>query len=119
MVLLNSDQFGQVPGEVDVQALSNRKPIGHKLERNDVEQTLKELMSVRNLNLVGLLARELHVVLVADDNGTSLASDDLLIGVERFGEDGVTGEDHDDREVLIDKSKDTMLQFTRHDSFTV
>jgi hypothetical protein len=119
LFLLNSNRLGQVPGEVDVQALSNSNPVGHELERNDIEQTLEKLVSVRDLNLVGLLAGELHVVLVADDNGTSLASDDLLVGVERFGENRVTGEDHDNGEVLIDKSKDTVLQFTRHDSLAV
>jgi hypothetical protein len=80
--LLDSDRLGQVPGEVDVEALSNGEPVGHELERDDVEQTLEELVGVRNLDFVGLLARELLVVLVADDDGTALASNDLLVGVE-------------------------------------
>ena len=49
-------------------------------------------MGVRDLDLVGLLAGELLVVLVADDDGATLAGDDLLVGVEGLGEDGVTGE---------------------------
>lgn len=76
-------------------------------------------MGVRNLDLVGLLARELLVVLVADDDGATLTGDDLLVGVERLGEDGVTGEDHDDGEVLVDESEDTVLQLTGHDGLAV
>ena len=76
-------------------------------------------MGVRNLDLVGLLAGELLVVLVADDDGATLAGDDLLVGVEGLGEDGVTGEDHDDGKVLVDESEDTVLQLTGHDGLAV
>ena len=117
--LLDSDRLGQVPGEVDVQALSNGEPVGHELERDDVEQTLEELVGVRNLDLVGLLAGELLVVLVADDDGATLAGDDLLVGVEGLGEDGVASEDHDDGQVLVDEGEDTVLQLARHDGLAV
>ena len=76
-------------------------------------------MGVRDLDLVGLLAGELLVVLVADDDRATLAGDDLLVGVEGLGEDGVTGEDHDDGEVLVDESEDTVLQLTGHDGLAV
>lgn len=43
----------------------------------------------------------------------------LLVGVQRFGEEVVTRENHDDRKVLIHESKNTVLQFARHDGFAV
>jgi hypothetical protein len=118
-LLLDSDRLGQVPREVDVQALSNGKPVGHELERDDVEQTLQEVVGVRDLDLVGLLARELLVVGVADDDGTALAGDDLLVGVEGLGEDGVASKDHDDGQVLVDEGEDTVLQLAGHDGLAV
>ena len=43
----------------------------------------------------------------------------MLVGVERLLEDVVTGEDHDDWQVLVNKSQHTVLQLTGHDSLTV
>jgi hypothetical protein len=43
----------------------------------------------------------------------------LLICIERFGEDVVSGQDHDDGKLLVDQSQHTVLQLTRHDSFAV
>ena len=43
----------------------------------------------------------------------------LLVSVERLGENGIAGKDHDNRKVLVNESKDTVLQFTGHDCFTV
>jgi len=80
--LLDSDTLGQVSGEVDVQALSNGQPVGHELKRNDVEQTLQNINGLGNLNLVGLVTRELAVALAANDNGAALASNDLLVSVQ-------------------------------------
>ena len=117
--LLDGNRLGQVPGEVNVQALSNGKPVGHELERDDVEQTLQKVVGVGDLDLVGLLAGELLVVGVADDDGAALASNDLLVGVEGLGEDGVASEDHDDGQVLVDEGEDTVLQLARHDGLAV
>ena len=76
-------------------------------------------MGVGDLDLVGLLAGELLVVGVADDDGAALASNDLLVGVEGLGEDGVASEDHDDGQVLVDEGEDTVLQLARHDGLAV
>ncbi|KAG9527140.1 isomerising glucosamine-fructose-6-phosphate aminotransferase, partial [Aureobasidium melanogenum] len=116
---VSSDTLGQVSGEVDVQTLSNSKPVGHELERNDVEQTLQDIDSLGYLNLVGLVARELGVVLAANDDRATLASNDLLVCVEGLGEEAVTGKDHDNRQRLIDQRKHTVLELTRHDSLAV
>lgn len=118
-ILLDSDRLGQVPGEIDVEALADREPVGHELQRNDVEETLEGINSLRDLDLLDLVGREFWVVLVADDDGVTLASDDLLVGVEGLGEDVVASQDHDDREVLVDQSEHAVLQFTRHDGLAV
>lgn len=117
--LLDSDGLGQVPREIDVKTLSNGQPVSHELQRDDVEETLEEVVGVGDLDLVGLLARELLVVGVADDDGAALAGDDLLVGVEGLGEDVIAGQDHDDRQVLVDEGEDTVLQLARHDGLAV
>jgi len=76
-------------------------------------------VGVGDLDLVGLLAGELLIVGVADDDGAALASDDLLVGVEGLGKDGVASEDHDDGQVLVDEGEDTVLQLAGHDSLAV
>lgn len=43
----------------------------------------------------------------------------LLVGVERLLEDLVTGEDHDNGEVLVNQGQNTVLQLTGHDSLAV
>lgn len=43
----------------------------------------------------------------------------MLVCVQGLGEEVVTGEDHDDRQVLVNKSQNTVLQLTRHDSLAV
>lgn len=118
-ILLHGDRLGQVTWEVDVHALSNSQPVGHELKRDDVEQTLEDINSVGNLDSVGLLARELVVASVANDDWAALSGNDLLVCVEGLGEDVVAGEDHDDGKVLIDESEHTMLQLTGHDGFAV
>lgn len=76
-------------------------------------------MGVRDLDLVRLLAGELLVVGVADDDGAALARDDLLVGVEGLGEDAVASEDHDDGQVLVDEREDAVLELAGHDGFAV
>lgn len=43
----------------------------------------------------------------------------MLVGVERLLEDLITGEDHDDGEVLINQGQNTVLQLTGHDGLAV
>lgn len=74
---------------------------------------------MRHLNAIRLVARELLVARVADDNRTALASNDLLVGVQGFGEDVVTREDHDDGKGLVDECEYAVLEFTGHDGFAV
>ena len=35
--LLDCDRFGQVPGEIDIEAFANSEPVGNELQRNDVQ----------------------------------------------------------------------------------
>jgi hypothetical protein len=117
--LLDSDRLGQVTGEVNVETLENSEPVGNELKRDDVEETLKNVDGLRDLDLLGLGRLKLLIVGVADDDGLTTASNDLLVGVQRLLEEVVTGEDHDDGKVLIDQGQDTVLQLTGHDSLTV
>ena len=89
------------------------------MQGDDVDETLENVDVLGHLDLVCLVGRELGVVLVADDDWSSATGNDLLVCVERLGEDVVTGKDHDDREVLVDQSQDTVLELARHDSLAV
>lgn len=117
--LLDGNRLGQVPREIDVQALTHGKPISHQLQRDHVDETLEAIDRARDLNPLCLVGRELGLTDVADDNGLALASDDLLVRVEGLGEDVVAGQDHDDWQVLIDEGENTMLEFAGHDGFAV
>jgi hypothetical protein len=119
LTLLDRDTLGQIPGEIDVQSLTDGQPVCHELQRNDVDQALKTVNLLGHFDLVRLGRREFGVALVADDDGTALASNHLLISIERLGENVVPGEDHDNREVLIDESEDTMFEFARHDGLAM
>jgi hypothetical protein len=118
-LLLDSNRLSKVTREVNVQALKDSQPVGNKLEGNDVENTLKAVDGLGDLNLLSLGGLELLVIRVADDNGLAAASNDLLIGVERLLEEIIASQDHDDGEVLVDKGKDTMLEFAGHNSLAV
>lgn len=43
----------------------------------------------------------------------------LLVGVERFGEDVVASEDHDDGKVFVHESQHAVFELARHDGFAV
>lgn len=117
--LLDGDRLGQVTREVNVETLENSEPVGNELERNDVEETLEDVNCLGDLDLLGLGSLELLIVGVADDDGLTTTSNNLLVGVEGLLEEVITGQDHDDGEVLIDQGQDTVLQLTRHDSLAV
>ena len=117
--LFDSDRLGKVTWEVDVQTFRNSEPVGHELKRDDVDQTLQAVDGLWNLDLVGLVTWELGVTGVADDDWPTLASNDLLVCVERLGEDVVAGKNHDNWQRLVDKGEDTVLELTRHDSLAV
>ena len=95
-----------------------------------------------------MLDGEFLVVFVADDDGAAAAGDDclqrqytclpgrgvlkkrgteegrekertLLVGVQRLGEDGVAGEDHDDGKVLVHERQHAVLELAGHDGLAV
>jgi len=43
----------------------------------------------------------------------------LLVSVERFGEDIIASKDHDDWQILVYKSQNAVLEFSRHDRLAV
>lgn len=77
--LLHRDRLGQVAGEIDVQALGDGEPIGHQLERNDVQETLQAVDCLGDLDLLGLAILEFFVVGVADDDWLAAASNDWKV----------------------------------------
>jgi hypothetical protein len=88
-LLLNSDRLRKIAREVDIQAFRNREPVRHQLQGNDVEETLKNVGSLRDFDTLGLVGRELVFSRVADDNrsprscdnyGTLVESDEERVG---------------------------------------
>lgn len=80
--LLHSNTLSQISWEVDIQSLGDGKPIGHELERNDIQETLKTIDSLGNFDLFRLTLLELLVIGIADDNRLAGTCDDLLIRIE-------------------------------------
>lgn len=117
--LLHRDTLGQIPGEVHIQPLAHRQPVRHQLQRDHVQQALQHVDGVRHFNAVRLLGRELLVARVADDDGPAAARDDLLVRVERLGEDVVARQDHDDGEGFVDEGQHAVFQLAGHDGFAV
>lgn len=72
--LFNSDRFCEVAREINVESLSDSKPIGNKLQWNNVEKTLQTVDGPWDLNLFGLGGRELWVVMVTNHNRATAAS---------------------------------------------
>jgi hypothetical protein len=117
--LFDSDTLGQVSGEINIQSFSNGKPVGHQLQWNHVDETLQAINVLRNLDLVNLIAQEFRICSVANDDWSAFTSMNLLISIQRLCKDVVSGKNHDERQVLIDEGKDTVLQLARHDGFTM
>lgn len=74
--LFNSDTLGQVSWEIDVEALGNGHPVGHELERNDVEKTLETVDGSWDFDSFDFVGWELCLALVADDDWTTSTCDD-------------------------------------------
>lgn len=87
----NRDTLRQVPREIHVQPLRNSQPIRHQLKRDHIQQALQRIYRPGHLDLISLLCWELGVVLIADDDRSAFARNDLLVSVERLGEDVVAG----------------------------
>jgi len=80
------------------------------LERDNVKEALQTIDSLRNLDLFGLASCKFLVVWIADNNGPTTTSNDLLVSIERLREDIITGENHDDWEVFIDQGQDSFQE---------
>jgi hypothetical protein len=61
-------RLGKVAGEVDVQSLSNSKPVCNELQWDDIEETLQQIDSLGDLDALCLLRWELLVACVTDDD---------------------------------------------------
>lgn len=80
---------------------------------------MKAVHSLGDLNLLGLGCLKLGVRRIADNNRLAATGNDLLVRVERLGEDLITSEDHNDGQVLVNEGENTVLELTRHDSLAV
>lgn len=74
--LLHRNRLSQVTWEINIQTLSNGKPVGHQLERDDVEKTLEAIDGLWDFDFLGLAGFEFFVVGVADDDWFARTSDD-------------------------------------------
>ena len=43
----------------------------------------------------------------------------LLVGIERLGKNVVSSENHNDWEILVNKSENSVFEFARHDGLAV
>ncbi len=73
---LDRHRLGQIPWEVDVEALHDGQPVSDQLQGDDVEDALQDVDRLGNLDLLGLVGVELGVVGVANDDGLAAARDD-------------------------------------------
>jgi hypothetical protein len=74
--LFDRHRLGQVTREINVQTLSNCQPVGHQLERDDVQKTLQTINCPWNLDLFGLSSLEFFVIWVADDDRSTRTGND-------------------------------------------
>lgn len=74
MPLFDCDRLGEVTREIDVQALENCQPVGNELQRKNVEDALKSVHGLGDLNLLSLRRLEFLIICVADDNWLASAS---------------------------------------------
>ena len=77
--LLHSDRFRQISREIHIETLSDGEPVGDELEGDDIKQPLETVHCSRDLDLFGLLRGKLGVVGIANNNWTTITSDDCRI----------------------------------------
>ena len=74
--LLDSHGFSQISREIYIETFPNGEPVGNELQRDHIEQTLKTINRLGDLNLLRLFGREFFVVRIANDNGSTGSGDD-------------------------------------------
>lgn len=74
--LLDGHRLGQISREIHIQAFGDSQPISNQLQRDNVQQPLKTVNSLRNLNLLRQLRREFGIVGIANDDRATFASND-------------------------------------------
>lgn len=66
--LLDGHRLGQVTGEVNVETLHDRQPVGNQLQGNDIQETLQDVDRLGDLDRLSLAAAEFVISRVADDD---------------------------------------------------
>jgi len=74
--------------------------VAKQLERDDVEESLKSIYSLRNA-YSSRVCRDILITLIAKNDRSSLPSSDLSEGGLNLGVQGILRHDDDDRHVLI------------------
>jgi len=74
--LLHSHRLGEISREIDIESFANSQPVGDELERDDVQETLKTVDRLGDLNLLRFLGGEFAIIWVADDDRSSTTSND-------------------------------------------
>lgn len=106
----------QIPREIDIESIHNRQMVAKKLQRDNVQNSLKAIDRAGDYNLAPASLLEGRVVLTADNNRLSFAGSNLREGRLDLGVERVARHDDDHRHVLVDKREWAMLEFAGEDT---
>jgi len=105
----------QISWEINIAAILYGQVIAQNLERDDVQQPLQAVNRLWHTDRLGIRWDTL-VAFVAQYDGLSLASSNLGQSGLDLGVERILGHDDDNRHVLIDQGKRTMLQLSSEDT---
>lgn len=71
-------RLGQVTREIHVKTFAHGEPVRYELQGNHIEEPLKAIDSLGNLDFLGFLFREFLVVGIADYNGSAASGNDCF-----------------------------------------
>ena len=92
--------------------------IAQELQRDDVEQSLQTVNSLRNADRLDMLQEFRVVVIVANDHRSCLSCGDLRKCGFNFSKEGISGHHDDDWHVLVDQRERAVFKFPGKDTFT-
>lgn len=105
----------QVPREVDIEPVLNSQVITQQLQRDDIQNTLQAIYSLRHADSLDVLG-DSFVVFVAHDDGLGFPRGDLGEGRLYLGVQRVLRHDDNHGHVLVDQGEGAVLQFTSEDT---
>ena len=107
--------YSQIPREVDIEAILDSQVVTEELQRNDVQEPLKNIDSLWYTDGLNTLLDAI-ITFVTNDNGLGFASGDLGEGRLNLGIQRILRHDNDHGHVFVDQGQRTVLQFTSKDA---